>query len=365
VTALFARREKPLTSPLISGLIIVGAAAIALIAGAGLMWLMGADPLTGYRELLYGMAGTRQNIAESLLKTTPLLIIALGIAIAFTASIWNIGAEGQFYMGALFSTWTVLWLADLPGYLLLPLAIIAAAVAGGLWGGIAGYFRARFNVNEIIVTVMMNYIAIFFIRYIVQGPLRETQSSGAGFPRTDPIPDPVWLPRIISGTRLHAGFIAALILAGIVYFLLRHTTFGYNLRAVGRNPTAALYAGIRVQRTIIWAMILSGALAGLAGLVEVLGVHHRLLDGISPGYGFIGIIVTLLGKQNPLGIVIAATLLASLNVGASTMQRGIGIPVSLVWTIEYLMVLLVVGAGILQTHYFLPWQKLWSRRKGG
>jgi simple sugar transport system permease protein len=342
---------------------MLGAAVIALVVGAVLMILMGANPLIGYRELLFGMAGTRQNIAESLLKTTPLLIIALGISIAFTASIWNIGAEGQFYMGALFSTWLVLSLPGLPWYVLLPLALVAAAVAGGLWGGIAGYLRARFNVNEIIVTVMMNYIAIFFIRFMLQGPLRETQASGSGFPRTDPIPTSVWLPRIIPRTRLHTGFILALVLAGLVYFLLRHTTFGYHLRAIGQNSVAALYSGIDVKGMIVRAMFLSGALAGLAGLVEVFGLHHRLLDGISPGYGFIGIIVTLLGKQNPLGIVIAAALLAALNVGANTMQRGIGIPVSLVWTIEYLMVLLVVGAGILQTHYLTPWRRLWRREK--
>lgn len=355
---LLARREKPLTSPLTGAVIMLGAAVVALLVGGALMLLMGANPLVGYRELLFGMAGTRQNIAESLLKTTPLLIIALGISIAFTASIWNIGAEGQFYMGALFSTWLVLLLPDLAWYALLPLALIVAVVAGGLWGGIAGYLRARFNVNEIIVTVMMNYIAIFFIRFMVQGPLRETQTSGSGFPRTDPIPDSVWLPRIIPGTRLHAGFMAALILAGLIYFLLRHTTFGYHLRAIGQNSIAALYSGINVKGMIIRAMLLSGALAGLAGLVEVFGLHHRLLDGISPGYGFIGIIVTLLGKQNPLGIVIAAILLAALNVGANTMQRGTGIPVSLVSTIEYLMVLLVVGVGILQTHYLVPWRRV-------
>ena len=358
---LFARREKPLTSPLTGALIILGAAIVALAVGAGLMLLMGANPLLGYRELFIGMAGTRQNIAESLLKTTPLLIIALGIAIAFTASIWNIGAEGQFYIGALFSTWLVLLLPTLPWFVLIPLAVIAAAVSGGLWAGIAGYLRARFSVNEIIVTVMMNYIAILFVRFIVQGPLRETQTSGAGFPRTDPIPETVWLSRILPPTRLHVGFILALMLAGVIYFGLYHTTFGYRLRAIGQNPTAALYAGIHVKRMIIWAMTLSGALAGLAGMVEVFGVHHRLLDGISPGYGFIGIIVTLLGRQNPLGIVVAAILLASLNVGASTMQRGSGIPVSLVTAIEYLMVFLIVGAGILRTHYFAPWRKLWQR----
>lgn len=355
---LFAPRDKPMTSPVTSILIMLGAAIVALIVGAGLMSLMGANPIIGYGELLKGMAGTKQNVAESLLKTTPLLIIALGIAIAFTASVWNIGAEGQFYMGALFSTWLVLVLPSLPWIVLIPLAAVVAAIAGGLWGGIVGFLRAKFSVNEIIVTVMMNYIAIFFIRFMVQGPLRETQSSGVGFPRTDPVPQSVWLPKIIPGTRLHLGFIAALVLAGLVYFLLRHTVFGYRLRAVGKNPTAALYSGINVNAMIFRAMALSGALAGVAGLVEVFGVHHRLLDGISPGYGFIGIIVTLLGKQNPLGIVIAATLLAALNVGASTMQRGIGIPVSLVTAIEYLMVFLVVGAGILQTHYFVPLQKL-------
>ena len=210
---LFARREKPLTSPITSAFIMLGAALVALIVGAGLMSLMGANPIDGYRELVIGMAGTKQNIAESLLKATPLLIIGLGIAIAFTASIWNIGAEGQFYMGALFSTWLVLLLPDLPWYGLIPLAIIAAGVSGGIWGGIVGYLRARFGVNEIIVTVMMNYLAIFFVRFMVQGPLRETQTSGAGFPRTDPVPASVWLPRLIPHTRLHVGFIAALVLA--------------------------------------------------------------------------------------------------------------------------------------------------------
>ncbi len=351
---LFTRRAKPLTSALANALIVAGAAFIALLVGSGLMALMEANPISGYRELFIGMAGTRQGVAESLLKTTPLLLIALGIAVAFTASVWNIGAEGQFYMGALFATWIVLFIPGWPWYTLLPLATLAALAGGGIWAGIAGYLRARWRVNEIIVTVMMNYIAIFFLRFMVQGPLRETQTSGSGFPRTDPIPDVVWLPRIIPQTRLHVGFIVALVLAGLIYFLLRHTTFGYRLRAVGQNATAALYAGHNVNQTIIQAMIVSGALAGLAGMVEVFGVHHRLLDGISPGYGFIAIIVALLARQNPLTIIVAATLLASLNVGASAMQRGIGVPVSLVTAIEYLMVLLVVGAGILQTHSFTP-----------
>jgi len=359
---LLAPREKPLTSPLAGALIVLGAAGIALLVGAVLMSLMGANPLIGYRELLSGMIGSKHSISEVLVKAAPLLIIGLGIAIAFNASIWNIGAEGQFYMGALFATWLALALSFLPGYILMPLSMLAALVAGGLWGGIVGYLRARFGINEIIVTVMMNYIALYIVKFMVQVPLREKLTSGIGFPRTDPIPEATWLPRILPGTRLHAGFILALVLVGVVHFLLYYTVFGYRLRAVGKNPTASLYSGISVTLVVVLAMCASGGLAGLAGFVEVFGVHHRLLDGISAGYGFIGIIVALLGRQNPIGILIASVLLAALDVGAHTMQRGLGIPVSLVRTIEYLMVILVVGATILQTHYLVPLRRLSGRR---
>jgi general nucleoside transport system permease protein len=352
--ALFTPREKPLTSPLMQAGIVLGAVALALLAGAGLMLLMGASPILGYRELALGMVGSKHSIAEALIKTTPLLIMGLGIAIAFQAGVWNIGAEGQFYMGALFCTGLVLALPGLPWWLLAPLAIAAALTGGAFWGGIVGYLRARFGINEIIVSVMLNYVAVYILQFAVQGPLRETKTLGVGFPRTDPLPEATWLPRILPGTRLHTGFLVALLLAVLVYFLLRHTVFGYHIRAVGRNQTASRYAGIAVGRVMIGAMLLSGALAGFAGYVEVFGVQHRLLDGISAGYGFIAIIVALLGRQNPFGIVLASVLLAALDVGAGTMQRGIGIPVSLVVTIEYLTVILVVGAGILRTHYFEP-----------
>jgi len=342
---------------------MLGAALIALAVGAILMSLIGANPLAGYRELLVGMVGSRHSIAESLLKATPLIIIALGIAVAFTASVWNIGAEGQFYMGALFSTWVAVAFSHLPGIILWPLTILAGLVAGGIWGGAVGYLRARFQINEIIVTVMMNYIAIFFMQYMVASPLRETSSHGVGYPQTDVIPQSLWLPRILPGTRLHLGFIIALLLAVAVYFLLRHTTLGYSLRAVGKNSVAAERAGINVRRTLIVAMAISGGLAGFAGQLEVFGIHHRLLDGISPGYGFIAIIVTLLGNRNPIGIVIAAALLASLDFGSHTMQRGIGVPVSVVLTIEYLTVILIVGANILRTHRLVPLERLFERRR--
>lgn len=347
---LLVARERPLTSPLSYALIVLAGFGVALFLGAGLMLLWGANPLHGYRELLWGMFGSRHNLSESLLKATPLIIISLGISIAFTASVWNIGAEGQFYMGALAAAASAILLRQLPGYVLWPLTLLAAVLAGMLWAGVAGYLRARFGINEIIVTVMLNYVAMYFVQYMVAVPLRETQSKGMGYPQTDVIPHAIWLPRLAPGIRLHVGFLIALILTALVYFLLRHTTIGYRLRAVGKNWRAAQHAGICVPGTLVLAMALSGAFAGLAGQLEVTGVHHRLLWGISPGYGFLAIIVTLLGNRHPVGILIAGVLLAALDFSAQTMQRGTGIPVALVHTIEYLMVILVVGGNILRTH---------------
>jgi simple sugar transport system permease protein len=196
---------------------------------------------------------------------------------------------------------------------------------------------------------------------MVSGPLREKGSVGVGFPQTDVIPKVLWLPRVLPRTRLHLGFLIALVLAVGVHLLFKHTTLGFSLRAVGKNPTAARFAGVNASRTMVTAMFLSGALAGLAGLVEVFGIHHRLLDGISPGYGFIAIIVALLGNRQPLQVVIAAILLASLDFGAHTMQRGTGTPVSLVVTIEYLTVILIVGTQVLRTHRLTPVENLMER----
>jgi ABC-type uncharacterized transport system permease subunit len=348
--SLLVARERPLTSPLGYALIVLAGVVLALLLGAGLMLLWGTDPLAGYRELLWGMFGSRHSISESLLKATPLIITSLGIAVAFNASVWNIGAEGQFYMGALAATTCALLFSYLPGFVLWPLTLFAAICAGGLWASIAGYLRARFGINEIIVTVMLNYVAMYFVQYMLAVPLRETQSKGIGYPQTDVIARTIWLPRLVPGLRLHLGFLIALTLVALVYFLLRHTTLGYRLRAVGKNWRAAQHAGIGVSGTIVVAMVISGALAGLAGQLEVTGVHHKLLWGISPGYGFLAIVVTLLGNSHPVGILIAAVLLAALDFGSQTMQRGTGVPVALVQTIEYLMVILVVGGGILRTH---------------
>lgn len=347
---VFVRRERPLISPLANLSIVLGGAALALLIGAGLMLLWGVRPIDGYRELVWGMFGSRNNVSESLLKATPLIIISLGMAIAFTASIWNIGAEGQFYMGALAATASALTFGHLPGAVLWPLTLFLAMLAGALWAAIAGYLRARFGINEIIVTVMLNYVAMYFVQYMLAIPMRETQARGIGYPQTDMITQSIWLPRLAPQIRLHAGFFVALALVALIYFILRYTTSGYRLKAVGMNAQAARFAGMGVSGTLVVAMMLSGAFAGAAAQIEVTGVHHRLLWGISPGFGFLAIVVTLLGNRHPLGILVAAILLASLDFGAQTMQRGARVPVSLVRIIEYLMVILVVGGGILRTH---------------
>ena len=192
--SLLVARERPLTSPLGYALIVLAGVVLALLLGAGLMLLWGTNPLAGYRELLWGMFGSQHSISESLLKATPLIITSLGIAVAFNASVWNIGAEGQFYMGALAATTCALLFSYLPGFVLWPLTLFAAICAGGLWASIAGYLRARFGINEIIVTVMLNYVAMYFVQYMLAVPLRETQAKGIGYPQTDVIARPSGCP---------------------------------------------------------------------------------------------------------------------------------------------------------------------------
>ncbi len=315
-----------------------------LALGAILILSVGSHPLIAYRALFLGAFGNLNNLAETVAKTTPLLLIGLGVALALKASLWNIGAEGQFYAGALAATWVGVSLPGWPPLILLPLAMLAAFVAGGLWGGIPGTLRARYGVSEIIVTIMLNYVAIFAVSYVIHGPLRDPEGY---LPQSPPLEPGAHLPILLPATRLHAGILMSLAGTALAYLILKKTTLGYRLIAVGGNPVAARFAGIEVGRTFALALALSGGLAGLAGMTEVTGIHHRLMDGISPGYGFTGIVVALLGKLNPIGITIASLLFAGLIVGADAMQREANLPVALVFIIQGLVVLFFLTAEFL------------------
>ncbi len=324
----------------------VVAVVLALLAGAFLLLMVGANPLEAYGVLVRGALGNVNGLTQTLTKATPLLLVGLGICIAFRGGAINIGGEGQIIVGALATTAVSLALPNWPGFLLLPLALLSGALAGAVWGGIPGVLKARLNVNEILTTVMMNQIALQAMNYLLRGPMLDPAqiTAGTNIPQSASLPEQVWLARLVPRTLLHSGIFLALGLAVLVYILLWRTTIGYRIRAVGLNPHAARYAGIPVRRYLALSMTLSGAFAGLAGAVEVTGVHHRMLEGLSGGYGFSGIVAALFGKLHPLGAIPASILFGALLVGADKMQRSIQVPSAMIVALQGLVVLFVVAS---------------------
>ena len=304
-------------SNIFSALMPLFAVIAALAVGIVLLLLASADPIRAYGTLLLRPFSNRYGLTETLVKATPLLLVGLGIVVAFRAGILNIGAEGQMIVGAIAGTWIALSLETWPAIVLLPLTLLAGALGGAIWGGIPGWLEARLRVNELLSTIMLNQIAWQLLIFLLRGPLIDPKeiSYGTGYPQSAQLPEASWLPRLVPQTRLHAGLLLALMLAGLIYVLMWRTIYGYRLRAAGAGPDAARYAGIHVPRQLVLAMVLSGALAGLAGTVEVVGIHHRLLDGISAGYGFSGIVAALFGRLHPLGVVPASVLFWLLGSG--------------------------------------------------
>jgi len=309
--------------------------ALALLLCAIIIALLGTNPLDAYRSLARGAFGSERAITQTAIRAVPLLLIALGLTLAFRSKVWNIGAEGQFFMGALAATWFSLQFETLPVYVMLPAMTVVAFIGGALWGLIPALLRAYMGANEIVTSLLLNYVAVFFVNYLIRSPMKDPDYF---LPQSAPLPDAATLP-LIGDTRLHAGIIIALICVPLIYLILWKTPLGYRLRVVGSNPDAARYAGISVERSIITVMVISGGLAGIAGMVEVAAVHHRLMAGISPGFGFTAIVVALLGQLNPMGVLFASYFFASLVIGADSMQRVVGLPVSLTEVIQALVVL--------------------------
>ena len=315
---------------------------VAFGLGAVLLVLAGADPIEGYQALFRGAFGTRTARIETLVKTTPILLVALGVAIAFRSSTWNIGAEGQLHLGAVGAALVGTWLFGTPAIIALPLMMLTGFLAGGLYAGIAGMLKAKWEVNEVITTIMMNFVAVLFTSYLIYGPMRDP--TAAGQPMSALIAESARLPRLLERARLHGGVILAVVAAFFVYILLWKTTLGYQIRAVGFNRRAARHAGINVPRSILLAMVLSGGLAGLAGMSEIAGIQHRLLEGFSARFGTSGIIVALLSNLHPAVIVPTALLFGALLNGADAMARAVQVSTSIVVVIQGLMVLFVLGS---------------------
>jgi simple sugar transport system permease protein len=354
----------------------------AFIVGAVILLLQGVNPLEAYQSMVVGAFGNKNGLADTLVKATPLLLVGLGIAIAFRGGVINIGAEGQLIVGALLTTFLGLQLGDrMNGVLVIIIGLVAGALMGGIWGAIPGYLKAQLGVNEILSTVMMNQIAIQIGYYLLRGPMIDPAEleAGTNIPQSARLARTADMPRFtdiaeslgftesakdlnltgyvkelygvfVEPTRLHSGFIFAIVMAILIYIFLWRTTIGYRIRAVGLNPHASRYAGINVKRNMVLSMTLSGLFAGLAGAVEILGLHHRMFEpvAVSAGYGFSGIVAALFGKLHPLGIIPSSILFGGLLVGGDKMQRAMQIPQVLIQAILGLVVLFVVS-----TDYFV------------
>jgi simple sugar transport system permease protein len=337
---------------LIDALLPVFAALAALAVGAVMLLLLKADPLEAYRALLDGAFGSTNAFAETLVKATPLLLVGLGICISFRGDVINIGGEGQMIVGAILATWVGLTFTDWPGWLVISLSMLAGFVGGAIWGGIPGYLKAYLNVNEILSTVMMNAIAVQLMNFLLRGPMIDPSQAllASKIPQTARLLEIFRLPRLVP-TRLHLGALIAVVLAILVYFLLWRTIWGYRIRAVGQNPHASRYAGIKVQNYVVLALLLSGAFSGLAGAVQVFGVNYRMItDGSASGFtgsaGFNGIVAALFGQLHPIWSIPASILFGALLVGANSMQRAVQVPSALVTALNGLVVVFVVSSEV-------------------
>jgi len=277
-------------------------------------------------------------VSDVLVRATPLALTGLAVAIAFRGGVWNIGADGQFLAGATLAAWIGVTLGAT--HAALPIALLAGAAAGAVWAGIAGVLRSRFGVLEVISTIMLNFVAAFGVSYLVRGPLQEPTHV---YPQTSSIGTAAELPVLVPGTRIHAGVLIALALAMVAWWAMRHTAAGFRLRATGANPFAARSAGlVDAERVTMRAFLLSGALAGLAGAVEVCGVTYALYENLSPGYGYTAIAVALLARLNPIGTFVAAILFGALEVAASALQREAAIPSTTATVVEAVVILTVI-----------------------
>ncbi len=341
------------TSAAVYRLVIsIGAVVAALAIGAIVLVLLDASPVDGYRAMFDGAFGSGDALIDTILKAIPLLLVGAGICVSFRAKVINIGGEGQMIAGALASTAVALQFPDVPRPLLLPTLLVVGLVGGGLLGSLAGYLKAYFQVNEILSTIMLNLVMVQVMNYLLRGPMIDPaeRERGTGIPQTARLSPNTDLPTLLSGTRLHFGVVIAVAVAIATWVLLWRTPLGFRIRAVGQNRDAARYAGIGVERAIVTALGISGALAGLAGTMLVIGSesHRMVTDGSSTGFtgnaGFNGIVVALFGGLHPLLTIGASFLFGALLVGANAMQRAVQVPSALIVALNGLVVMFVVSS---------------------
>lgn len=319
-------RLEPIANPTLARTIgfPVIALALTVLIGSSLSMLAGANPFATLGLILKGAAGSRFALLETLNRATPLIFTGLAVAVAFRAKLWNIGAEAQLYAGAVMTVLLGTGALGWPSGLLLPAMAGAAMLAGALVLLGPAVLKVRFGVDEVVTTLLFNFVVLLFVSMLLEGPLKDPM--GMGWPQSSRLIPEARLPRIVEGLRLHWGFALALISALVVWVIQSRTTLGYEMRAVGQNRQAAEFAGIPVGRVILKTALLSGGLAALAGFSEVAGLKGNLTLDISPGFGYTGIIVAMLALLNPLGVVVSAIFVAGVFVGADSMSRAAGVP---------------------------------------
>lgn len=326
-------------------LVVAGALVIGLLISAILIRASGANVLDAYKALLVGAFGSKDAILESIVQGTPLIFTGLAMVVAFRSKVINLGAEGQFLAGAMAGAWISMNYSNLPNLVLIPLLALGGMAAGAAWGLFPAILKAKLETSEVISTVLLNYVILYYLSYLLSGPWRPPSEY---LMQTHRFEASTYWPSFFE-SRLHLGFFIGLVIAGLLLYIIQKTPFGFELRSVGENRVAARYKGINIERTIILAMVLSGGLAGLAGAGELSGLHHRLMfAGISKGYGWTGILIALLGQLNPLGVIISSILFGGLINGSVAMKIHTGVPIALVESFQgiIMFVLLSVQAMI-------------------
>jgi simple sugar transport system permease protein len=342
---LIERRLTPADSPLAIATAMFIAVVAAMLVTSLLFVLYGANPLQAYFALFHEPFATLRGFGYALVRTAPLTLIALGTIVSWRSGFGYLGFEGCFVIGAAATTWLALFTA-LPFWAFLPAALLLSFGAGALWAGVVALMRARLGGNEVLISLMTNYLAILIVQYLVSGPMRAP----GGVPETALLPRATWLPFILHGTRAHGGILLALLATLLVWVVLRKTPLGFELIVSGLSPSAARFGGINVGARLVLAAFCAGGLGAWAGTVEVLGEQHRLMDGISGGVGFTGIIVALLARLNPVAVIPAAVLYGGMAVGANAMQRRVGIPSSITFILQSLIVLMVLASDMFRRY---------------
>jgi general nucleoside transport system permease protein len=345
-------RIEPRREPSQRMLLITPLIAVALTVASGFLLFaaLGRDPLAGLWHFFIAPVLSLYGLAELGIKATPLILIGVGLAIGFRAGVWNIGAEGQLTLGAIAGGGLALWLGDAQGLWVLPLMALAAIAGGMAWGAIPAFLKTRFEVNEILTSLMLTYVATLFLSYLVYGPWRDPM--GFGFPETRMFAPSAILPVIVDGTRLHIGAAIALAVALAGWVLMSRTIIGFQVKVVGQAPAAARFAGFSRARLVWLSFLIAGGLAGLAGLIEVAGPIQQLVPVISPGYGFTAIIVAFLGRLHPLGIVLAGLLVALSYLGGEHAQIAAGLPQALTGVFQGMLLFFLLASDVL-VHYRL------------